>query len=372
MNSDRRERTKRALVRLGHRGLALTAFAHEATDVLRGLINFDGCCWLTLDPATLLPTSHIGIKSMSPEGVARLAYNEYGEEDANKLADLARRRPPAAAFRLAVGSGAEKSPRFLNILQPHGFDDELRAALVDSTGCWGGMAMYRRTGCASFVDDEAEALGGVSEVLTMGLRRALLVGNTERVDSEDAPGVIVLDRRGRVEMMTSPARRWLSQLMVNSASDEALPNVIYALAYRAQLAATGEEGVIARVRVPTSTGQWLVLHGSLLGDVDGRRTAIIIEPARAPHLAPLIVRAYGLTDREVEVAQLVMQGYSTREICQTLHVSPYTVQDHLKAIFEKIGVHSRRELLSQVFFQHYAPRLERGIPVGADGWFARD
>jgi hypothetical protein len=46
------------------------------------------------------------------------------------------------------------------------------------------------------------------------------------------------------------------------------------------------------------------------------------------------------------------------------------VQDHLKAIFAKVGVRSRRELVAQLFLQHYAPRLQAGSKVGSDGWFA--
>jgi len=72
------------------------------------------------------------------------------------------------------------------------------------------------------------------------------------------------------------------------------------------------------------------------------------------------------------VTRLVLNGLSTREISERLTVSPYTVQDHLKAVFDKVGVRSRRELVAQLFLQHYAPRLQGGAKVGPDGWFAEE
>jgi DNA-binding CsgD family transcriptional regulator len=51
-------------------------------------------------------------------------------------------------------------------------------------------------------------------------------------------------------------------------------------------------------------------------------------------------------------------GRSTRRIAQALSISPYTVQEHLTAIFDKVGVRSRGELVGQVFFRHCLP----GIP----------
>lgn len=97
---------------------------------------------------------------------------------------------------------------------------------------------------------------------------------------------------------------------------------------------------------------------------------MIIEPARPHELAPLIAAAYGLTERERVVTQLVAQGLATTAIARRLHLSPWTVQDHLKAIFEKLDVSSRGEVVARLFFDHYAPRLTDDAPVGADGWFA--
>lgn len=72
---------------------------------------------------------------------------------------------------------------------------------------------------------------------------------------------------------------------------------------------------------------------------------------------PLIADAYELTKRERAVTQLVALGLSTRAIAARLHVSPWTVQDHLKSTFEKVRVHTRGELVACVFFEHHAPRL---------------
>ncbi len=72
---------------------------------------------------------------------------------------------------------------------------------------------------------------------------------------------------------------------------------------------------------------------------------------------PSIADAYELTKRERAVTQLVALGLSTRAIAGRLHVSPWTVQDHLKSIFKKVGVRTRGELVARVFFEHHAPRL---------------
>ena len=141
-----------------------------------------------------------------------------------------------------------------------------------------------------------------------------------------------------------------------------LPAAIYSLAARLQQIDRGEllvPDMRPYARLRTRTGHWLAMHGSrLLGQAGRAPLAIVIEPAQPVAIAPLIVQAYELSARERELTQLVLQGLATNEISAALHVSVNTVQDHLKAIFQKVGVRSRRELVAQIYARHYQPDLQ--------------
>ena len=352
----------------GHQGLDLTGFFEQAREALVERVPFDGCCWMTFDPATILPTSHIPWRSIRPQDVPRLAQNEYAEEDVNKFSVLVHEPTRVGVLSDATSGERETSTRYTVILRPNGFENELRASLEEDGSCWGGIAMYRRDELPDFTPEEAAAVASITSLLAEGIRRAILTSSVGAEDAPDAPGLVLFTSSG-VDAVTPSAERWIADLVTNPGSGE-IPGVIHAVASHARRVGHGESDEVARARTRTRSGRWLVLHGSLLdGDPDGR-IAVIIEPARAPEIAPLIAMAYGLTPRERDVARLVIQGLSTGDIAKTLFVSPHTVNDHLKAIFGKIGVHSRRELVSQVFAEHYAPRLERGTSVGASGWFA--
>jgi DNA-binding CsgD family transcriptional regulator len=118
-------------------------------------------------------------------------------------------------------------------------------------------------------------------------------------------------------------------------------------------------------------GRCAVLHAvRLAGPGATGQTAVILEVARPTEVAPLLLQTYDLTEREGHIAQLVLQGLSTDESATALFISALTVQQHLKAVFDKTGVHSRRDLVARIFAQQYLPRLRLGTRPGADGWFA--
>ena len=61
--------------------------------------------------------------------------------------------------------------------------------------------------------------------------------------------------------------------------------------------------------------------------------------------------AYGLTQREREVVDLLVRGASTKEISRALYISEYSVQEHLSNTFEKVGERGRQALVKRLYLE---------------------
>jgi DNA-binding CsgD family transcriptional regulator len=73
----------------------------------------------------------------------------------------------------------------------------------------------------------------------------------------------------------------------------------------------------------------------------------MLRPASPPSLLDLRLRAAGLTAREREIGFAIMRGEDTATIAASLFLSAWTVQDHLKVIFDKTGARSRRAFVAR-------------------------
>ncbi len=347
MRAEARTRARGDVADLLHRGLGVEGFARAATGALRGGVPFDGVCLVTFDPATGLPTGEFVRDGLPSAATPRLTEIEIGGQDVNAFADLARDRRTAASLSAATGGRLERSVRHRELRGPAGFGDELRAALVGQSGAWGALTLMRRAGGPHFTATDVEFVASVSGMLAEGLRRALLLTPVAGdVDDQDS-GLLLLADDDSVELANPAARRWLAELDGDD-PDGPLPVVIRAVAQRART--VGRDGT-ARARVRTTAGRWLLARGSLMGDGPGCRAAVVLDAARAPDLEPLVAEAYGLTERERRITWLVARGLPTSAIAGHLHLSAYTVQDHLKAIFDKTGVGTRGELVALLFLE---------------------
>ena len=297
------------------------------------------------------------------------------QEDAVKFARLVRGRSPVDSLGAATRGELVLSPRYQEILAPMDLGDELRAALVVGSKCWGFMCLHRERSNPNFTPAEAAFLAKLTPHLAEGLRTALLIGDAQGTSSPpDGPGLLLLGDDLSLAAATPIAEGWLAEVAMGDwPSSSELPGAVYAVATRLLALEHGgymPPDLMPRTRLRTASGRWLVLHASRLrtADTEGQ-IAVIFEEARPSEIAPLIVDAYGLTKREGEITRLVLRGLSTSEVSGELHITPNTVRDHFKAIFDKVGVRSRRELVGQVFTQQYQPRMATGHELDADGWF---
>jgi len=169
---------------------------------------------------------------------------------------------------------------------------------------------------------------------------------TLSVSSVPEPGTIILDQDLSLVAATEQAWRWVEILGIPGPNDaEPLPGTVYAVATHVAASPQRPQRPV-RVRLRTAGGRWMVIRAAPLAT--GSRVpagyAVTLEAAPAGDLAPLLMRAWGLTRREREVARLVIDGLSTEDMSAALFISVNTIRDHLKAIFGKVGVTRRQDL----------------------------
>jgi len=90
--------------------------------------------------------------------------------------------------------------------------------------------------------------------------------------------------------------------------------------------------------------------GLLLGRILEHVVAGLSDPARPPllELSLAVGLWFGLTPREVEAAQAVLDGLTYKDAAQRLGISPATAKSHLLSVYQKTGAGNKIELLRMV------------------------
>jgi len=353
MDGVRAERGEVHLRALADRQCDLASFWREASVVVAEVVpHFAGPCWFSLDPASHLLTSHFheGLAAYPEEWLRA----EYLDDDVNQLLDVVRSPAGISTLHELTGGDPSGTPRWQTNIQMGG-DQELLLRLRTGSGeVWGALGLYREPDRPLFDAEEKRFLQAISTSLAEGARKALVFGEATEPDWPDGVGLVLVGEDGEIESMTQAASGWLDALAV----DRVDPTPVLAVAR----AASAGQDARSRVRVPD--GPWLSLSASRM--LGSERVAVLIEAARPARVFDLMMSAHGLTERERELVGLVLTRQSTASIAVRLSISPHTVQQHLKSVFDKLGIRSRRELVAQAFFTHFAPRFrDNELRVGA-------
>ncbi len=342
MWEERAERARREIAVLAAGGLDLSDLYRAALGLVRQSVPFDQACWAGVDPENLVMNSVTNWRAwpVTDEYAARFAQSEYEGTEPNTFARLALRPVPVARISDAPQREVAGSVRVNDLLRPIGLVHELRGAFRVDQSCWGVGSLFREGG-RDFSDREVEFLAAVTAALAAASRVAARARN--QLWHPDGPLIVLAGEHGELRAATPAAVSWLKDL------DDAAPGqfsmVLFAVVAQARSTPSGT----ARTRMRDAGGSWVVLQASRLitGD-DPQQMVVTVEPASTHQVLTLLLSAYGLTPREQEVCLELMSGSSSAAIAGHLFISPYTVHDHMKAIFGKVGVGSRGELVARL------------------------
>jgi DNA-binding CsgD family transcriptional regulator len=347
---------------------------------MHDLIPHDGATWFGVDPATLLVASPVRVEAQEASSCDAFWHLEFHVADAAQFVDLARSTEPAAGLNLSLDGDLVRSTRYRELLRPQGYEDELRAVLRTGGNTWGLMGLMREKGRRTFETDDVSLVNKASPIIATALRRHVRA-QSPWIGPARAPGLVVFDRSSHVVSANEDASYWLHQLVGLEDEIDAPPvsqvgellsapeferqiSPIWALLARARALSNGVASGSARLRLRDHRGRWLVLHASALtshGGPTADSVAVVIEPARSSEIAPIIIEAYSLTPREREVVGALALGDTTSEIAARLFMSQHTVRDHIKAVFDKVDVSSRAELVAKLFAEHYTQPAHANI-----------
>jgi DNA-binding CsgD family transcriptional regulator len=276
--------------------------------------------------------------------VPRSLQLEYSADGFAAKHLLARRERPVASLMGETGGDLARSARWDEILRPAGMGDVAILACRDAWGCWGWIELYRDSTDRAFDEQELQLLESIGPAVGEALRLRAMARGAEHTDTAP-PGTLVLDRDLRPVSWTAGARTWIDALPSAAlfAQWGMLPSAVYPTAVLARSAARE-----ARALVQATDGRWVRIDAAALqGEREGE-VAINLRSATQRETFDLLCRVYALSPREREIVSSLVDGLDTKAIAKRLFISPHTVQDHLKSVFSKVGIHSRRELLAML------------------------
>ncbi|UII56578.1 helix-turn-helix transcriptional regulator [Cytobacillus spongiae] len=318
---------------------------------LREVIEFDAYCCTVINPDTL--TSVGAVTESSLEDIHhKLLTCEYLGNDVHLYEDLI--VCTSKVGRLSDTFGKVKSRRYETILKPLHFSDEVRVALMDRSKCYGFLTLFRKKNQPYFSDEAVQLLENLSAIAGQALRayyHSLLDQTEDRRMIES--GVIILTNKLQIQSMNDLGLQCLNQLwqLEGSDSQETLPIPLQAICTK--LLVKGENS--SPFFIPITENMLITASATFLYTDQSKdhTIAITLNRATSKDMLFYLMEAYQLTFREQQVVLECLKGSLSKEIAHQLNISYYTVQDHFKVIFQKIGVSSRNELVWKLYSKYH-------------------
>lgn len=320
----------------------------EVIAELRRVLDVDAYAWVLTDPATCVgvaPVADVPWLAELPLQI-RLKYLTA----VNRWTALPGR--PVALLREATRGDLSRSLVWDGLLRRYGVDDAASVVFRDRYGCWAFLELWSRGRGGGFGPAATALLTELAGPLTAALRRcqAATFAEPGRERAPIGPVVLLLSPQLQVRGQTPAAADHLRVLVPPDGRRPPVPAAAYNVAAQLLAAEAGVDAHPPSARVHLTGARWVTAHAARIeGPLPRpeRDIAVTIEETPPGQRVDLFARACGLSERERQILERLAAGDDTAEIARRLILSANTVQDHLKSVFDKTAVRSRRALLAR-------------------------
>lgn len=237
---------------------------------------------------------------------------------------------------------------------------------LGKTGSHLGILGFHRTkNQSAFADEDVRKAKLLAPYISVAFSEAIAIEKVKRSEwlvetlIEDSPysGIIVLNQVLEPIFMNEHASSVLKSLQTDRKADtkqfcNSLPEELYKQCRLAKSRLEGtdkdEQRQYQPIAFDTEQGPIYLHLRPILCQTAGIRYLICIGSSSKPHIWSQRLKYFNLTKREIDIVQLVSSGLRNNQIAETLFVSVRTVENHLHAIYEKVGVNSRTALIHRV------------------------
>ncbi|MFJ5725702.1 LuxR C-terminal-related transcriptional regulator [Streptomyces sp. NPDC093149] len=279
-------------------------------------------------------------------------YEEYGRPDDPVLRFVTERRSPIDSSRVAVPEAWDRCGA-RQALRTEGLAHSMEAPLIVSGVMYGTISFARRPGSfAVFGEQDLASARIVGEELGLATERALRYEATvrraaalEHALDRMAQAVVVTDLDGQLLFQNRIARRdWDFEVVPDGVPR---PGAIVTCIGEG-LAALRDDGRRVFTRSVHDGGRKAIVKTYRPSERDDTAVTVVF-PCAEETVSQRLPIWEVLTRREQEIAQLVSEGLTTKQIAARAFISENTVKQHLKRVFAKTDVSNRAELVQLIW-----------------------
>ena len=339
---------------------------HHFARTLQSALTMDEVNAAYMAAATsVIPASGFGLYRLAPDArtVLRVEadvsgdflddYEEYGRPDDPVLDFVVEQRRPIDSSR-AVAPRQWDSCGARSAIGLGGYAHSMEAPVLVSGVLFGTMNFSRKAAEPAFTEADLVSARLAGEQLGLATERALRYETTgqrtnvlENALDRVPQAVVVTDLDAQV-LFRNRAARALASAKPRGPVGAARPDPIETSICdaMAEFRVSGKRVHTRTVRGSGEDRQAVVKSFRLADRNDAAVTLIFDCVAEQTNRLP---SWDVLSRREQEIAALVAEGLTTRQIAERAYVSENTVKQHLKRVFAKTDVHNRAELVQLIW-----------------------